>query len=152
MILLSSILLAASLPQSSGSYQVPSNPEITLAVTSFGIVESKTAALLDFQLPEDLVGSAGWTVQLRETAPDNTDPKGARVFEGLAARAVCTTGAHNWNCAIKYSTAYGAYLNSAATSEFLQNKYANDPAMLSSRLALAAQFASDPEGILNLSF
>lgn len=137
------------------SYTVPASQAFPTETTySVGeimtVVQGGQLLSLYFALPADLVG-AGRPMLSMDFVSQSAE--GAISLSGALANASClTTGQSQLSCKLSYNSQYSSYLSSSESqvAQYLSSKY-QSPA-LEGKMAAAAAFMIDPEGVITFSY
>jgi hypothetical protein len=131
-----------------GVYSVPidsiaaKNP-----VTGVELIGAGSQTQLKYYLPEDLVGPGSLAVRLALDSVTQGSQGPSLIFKKGQTFAVCDGKAAGLTCTIRYQS---MNFDSQKRDQFLMQKYASDPTLLSEKLHVAAAFGSDPVGILQI--
>ena len=135
-----------------GNYITPpstSAPAETLPLGYARLTKDDSGALhLQYQMPEDLVGSQAKMIQVDQTSQG---PAGT-VLANTTLSLTCLTSDDSLSCIIKYPTDYSSNLNAADINSFLNKKYGVDSDSAVNKINLSTHFLHDPEGFLVLAF
>jgi hypothetical protein len=138
----------------SGTYVVPAStdgsfPSQSYPLDGLSITEDSDGnRTLSFSLPEDLVGP--------EVAPIilSGPPAGAGslLFDGTGVYAYCVdqAGSNRVECTLTYSPGY-LKVDPNSVSNFLSQRYADQPSIIREKQASSARFLGDPEGTVEIS-
>jgi hypothetical protein len=130
-----------------GTYSVPTTPELAPLASfpnTYQIKKTDEGDLtIDYNLPEDLVGSDPIAIHLEGTVDPDSDDFVMKSPEGFVGD--CHQQDAAVNCHVSY---YQLRIDAAKTDNFLDNKYKTKPD-LGLRKQIARAFDVEPRGIVN---